>query len=81
MVFLLHKHILVANVVIFGVLGNLFHAKEIVDGVYKVEVRGLMFPNAPLPFPNHNNSLAQLLFKQVCGQFTLWESAMMWKTS
>jgi hypothetical protein len=79
MVFLLHKHTHVANVVIFGVVGNLFHAKEIVDGVYKVEVQGLMLLDASFPFPNYNDSFGQLLFKQVCGQFTLWESAMMGK--
>jgi hypothetical protein len=81
MVFLLNKHTPTTSVIVSRVLGDLFHGKEIVYGVYKVEVQGLMFPDAPLPFPNHNTSLAQLLFKQVCGQFTLWESAMMWKTS
>jgi hypothetical protein len=38
MVFLLHKHMPIANVVIFGILGDFFHGKEIIDGVYKVEV-------------------------------------------
>jgi len=80
MVFLLHKHTPVANVVIFRVLSNFFHAKEIVDGVYKVEVQGLMFLDASFPFPNYNDSFGQLLFKQVCGLFTLWESAMKWKS-
>jgi len=70
MVFLLHKHTLIANVVIFGVLGDLFHGKEIVDGVYKLEVQGLMLLDASFPLPNYNDLFGQLLFKQVCGQFT-----------
>ncbi len=81
MVFLLNKRTPTTSVVVSRVLRDLFHGKEIVDGVYKVEVQGLMFPYAPLLFPNHNNSLEQLLFEQVCGQFNLWESAMMWKAS
>jgi hypothetical protein len=81
MVFLLNKRMPTTSVVVSRVPRDLFHGKEIVDGVYKVEVRVLMFPGAPLPFPNHNNSLAQLLFEQVCGQFNLWESAMMWKAN
>ncbi len=61
---------LIPNVVIFGVLGDLFHGKKIIDGVYKLEVQGLMLLDASFPFPNYNDLFGQLLFKQVCGQFT-----------
>lgn len=70
MVFLLNKRTPTTSAIVSRILRDLFHGKEIVDGVYKVEVRGLMFLDAPLPFPNHNNSLAQLLFEQVCGQYS-----------
>jgi hypothetical protein len=46
MVFLLNKRTPTISVVVSRVLGDLFHGKEIVDGVYKVEVRGLMFLDA-----------------------------------
>jgi hypothetical protein len=46
---------LATSVVIFGILGNLFHGGQIVDGLYKVEVFGLMLPDAPLPFPNYKD--------------------------
>ncbi len=87
MVFLLHKCKLdgmgtpVAIVVVSRVLGDLFHGAQIVDGLYKVEVFGLMFLDAPLPFPNYKDDPLQLLRKQVQGQFTLWDNAMMWKTT
>jgi hypothetical protein len=59
----------------------LFNRVKIVDSVYKVEMCGLVLPNAPFPFPNFRDVLAQLLLKQVQGQSTLWESATMWKTT
>jgi hypothetical protein len=69
-----------ASGVVSGVIRDLFHGKEIVDRV-KVEVQGLMLLDAPQPFPNYNDLPTQLLFKQVYGQFILWESTMMWKSS
>ncbi len=86
LVFLLHKCELdgmgtfATSAIIFGILGDLFHGRQIVDGLYKVEVFGLMLLDAPLPFPKYKDCL-QLLLKQVQGQFTLWDSVMMWKAS
>ncbi len=83
MVFLLHKckpdgmGTPIASVVVFVVLRDLFHGVQIVDDLYKVEVFGLMFPDAPLPFPNYKDDPLQLVLKQVQGQFTLWDNAMM----
>jgi hypothetical protein len=34
---------IVANGVVFGVASNMFHGVVIEDGVYKVEVHGVMF--------------------------------------
>jgi hypothetical protein len=54
MVFLLHKCKFdgmgtpATSAVVFGVLGDLFHGAQIVDGLYKVEVFGLMLLDAPL---------------------------------
>jgi hypothetical protein len=69
-----------ASGVVSGIIRDLFHGKEIIDRV-KVETQGLMLLDAPQPFPNYNDLPTQLLFKQVYGQFILWESAMMWKSS
>jgi hypothetical protein len=86
MVFLLHKckldgmGTLATSVVISRVPGDLFDRAQIVDGLYKVEVFGLMLLDAPLPFPNYKDDPLQLL-KQVQGQFTLWDNAMMRKAS
>jgi len=63
------------NVVNSGVPGDLFHGRKIANGLYKVEVSWLM------PFLNYKDDPLQLLLKQVQGQFTFWDSAMMWKTS
>ncbi len=79
--FVLYKHMHVASGVVSKFPRDLFHGKFFVDGVYKVEVQGLMLSDAPLPFPNYIDLHTQLLPKQVCGQFILWESAMMWKAS
>jgi hypothetical protein len=81
MVFLLHKH-QVATCIVCGVPRKyLFNGIKIVDNVYKVEMCGMVLPNAPFPFPNFKDELAQLLLKQVQGQSTLRESAMMQKTT
>jgi hypothetical protein len=58
-VWLMKGHNITVSVVVAGVVGtNLFHGANIQDGVYKVEVCGVMLPNTPLPFPNHNDKLA-----------------------
>jgi hypothetical protein len=78
----MHKPFCVARVVVYGLPGKyLFHGAYLIDGVYKVEVDAMMLPNVPLPFPNYKDELAQLCLKQVQGQFTLWESALMWKVN
>jgi hypothetical protein len=69
------------SALVSGILGDLFHGAQIVDGMYKVEVFGLMLLDAPLPFLNYKDDPLQLLLKQVQGQFTLWDNAMMWKVS
>ncbi len=85
LVFLLHKCELdgmgtfATSAIIFGILGDLFHGRQIVDGLYKVEVFGLMLLDAPLPFLNYKDDPLQLFLKQVQGQFTLWDNAMMRK--
>jgi hypothetical protein len=76
-VFLMHKCFCATRTIVCGVQGNFFHGAKIVYGVYKVEVKALMLPNAPLIFPNYKDELTQLLLNQLQGQFTLWESAMM----
>ncbi len=76
-VFFMHKCFCVARAIVCGVPGNLFHGAKIVDGVYKVEVKALMLPDAPLIFQNYKDEPTQLLLKQMQGQFTLWESDMM----
>jgi hypothetical protein len=82
MVFLLHKHQVATCSIVCKVLRKyLFNGVKIVDNVYKVEMCGLVLPNAPLLFPNLKDVLAQLLLKQVQCQSTLWENAMMWKTT
>ncbi len=73
-------HNIASSVVVVNVVGkDLFHGENIQDGQYKVEVREVMLPNAPLPFPNHNDEHAQLLLKHVKVQFTLGECVHMWK--
>jgi hypothetical protein len=57
----------------------MFHGVPIGDGVYNVEVQGVMLPETSLMFPNSKDDLPQLLFKDVKGQFTLWEGAIMQK--
>jgi hypothetical protein len=71
----------VASAVVYRVPGDLFHGTQIDDGLYKVEVYGLMLLDVPLPFPNHKDDSPQLELKQVQGRITLWNSAMMRKTS
>ncbi len=71
----------IASAIVFGVPRDLFHGAKIVDGLYEVEVYGLMLPDAPLPFPNYKDHPLQLLLKQIQGQFTLLDSAMMRKVS
>jgi hypothetical protein len=44
---------LVAHAVVSRVIGDLFHGAQIANGLYKVEVSGLMLPNAPLPYLNY----------------------------
>jgi hypothetical protein len=87
MVFLLHKceldgmGTLAASAVVSRVLGDLFHGAPIANGLYKVEVSRLMLLDAPLHFPNYKYDPLQLLLKQVQGQFTLWDNAMMQKAN
>ncbi len=70
-----------ASAVVYKVPGDSFHGTQIDNGLYKVEVRGLMLLDVPLPFPNHKDDPPQLELKQVQGQITLWSSAIMQKTS
>jgi hypothetical protein len=50
----------------------MFHGVPIGDGVYKVEVQGVMLPKTSLMFPNSKDNPPKLLFKDVKGQFTHW---------
>ncbi len=70
-----------ASAVVYKVPGDSFHGTQIDNGLYKVEVRGSMLLDVPLPFPNHKDDPPQLELKQVQGRITLWNSAMMQKTS
>jgi len=63
------KHFIVRCGVVSGVM---FHGVPIGDGVYKVEVQGVMLPKTSLMFPNSKDNPPQLLFKDVKGQFTHW---------
>ncbi len=58
-----------------------FHGVPIGNGVYKVEVKGVILLKTSLMFPNSKDDPPQLLFKDVKGQFTLWEGANMRKPS
>jgi hypothetical protein len=78
---LLYKHIPVANEIVRGVPRDTFHGSKIGNGVYKVEVQGVMLANAPLPFPNNKDEPPQLFVNQAQGQFALWESGQMQKVS
>jgi hypothetical protein len=51
----------------------MFHGVEIKEGMYTVEVKFVLIPKAPLPFPKHGDDLPQLCLKQVKNQFALWE--------
>jgi hypothetical protein len=62
-VFLLYKHILVANEIVHGVPRDTFHGFKIGDGVYKVEVQGVILADAPLPFLNNKDEPPQLFVK------------------
>jgi hypothetical protein len=58
-VWLMKGHNITFNAIIAGVMGtNLFHGANIQDGVYKVEVCGVMLLKTPLPFPYHNDKHA-----------------------
>jgi hypothetical protein len=46
---------LIASAIVYGVLGDIFHGTHIVNGLYKVELFGMMLPDAPLPFPSHKD--------------------------
>jgi hypothetical protein len=59
-----------ASAVVYKDPGDSFHGTHFDDGLYKLEVRGLMLLDAPLPFPNHKDDLPQLELKQVQGQIT-----------
>ncbi len=67
----IERHIATSGVV-SNVAGDMFHGVVIKDGVYKVEVHGVMFPKITLIFPNMKDDLPELLLKDVKGQFTLW---------
>jgi hypothetical protein len=69
------------SVIVHGVPRDTFHGSTIGDGVYKVEVQGVMLEDASLPFPNNKNEPPQLFVMEVQGQFALWESAQMRKVS
>ncbi len=70
---------LATSAIVFGVIRDLFHGAQIANGLYKVEVFGLMLLDAPFHFLNLKNDPLQLLLKQAWGQFTLWDNAMMQK--
>ncbi len=49
-------HNIAASVIVVNVAKTiLFHGANIQGGVYKVEVREVMLPDTPLPFPNYND--------------------------
>jgi hypothetical protein len=60
---LLYKHIPVASAIVCGVPRDTFHGSTIGDGVYKVEIQGVMLVDAPLPFPNNKNESLQVFVK------------------
>jgi hypothetical protein len=62
-VFLLYKCIRAANEIVRGVPSDTFHGSRIGNGVYKVEVQGVMLADAPLPFPNNKDEPPQLFVK------------------
>jgi hypothetical protein len=74
------RHIVTSRVV-SSVVDDMFHEVIIADGVYKVEVWGVMLPETTLFQPNLKDDPPQLLLKDMKGQFTLWQGANMWKTS
>ncbi len=55
---------------------HLFHGSKN-EGVDKVEVRGVMFLDAFLPFPNNNDFPPQIFLKHVKGQLELWGGVTM----
>jgi hypothetical protein len=59
----------------------MFHGAFIVDGVYKVEVHGVILLKTTLFQPNFKDDPPQQLLKDVKGQFTLLEGANVWKAS
>ncbi len=67
------KRHIAASGVVFGVVGDMFHGVVIEDGVYKMEVHGVMLPKTTLIFPNMKDDPPQLLLKDVKSQFTFWE--------
>jgi hypothetical protein len=77
-VFLMQKHFCATRAIVCGFPGkDLFHGAYLTNDLYKLEVDAMMLPDAPLPFPNYKDEYVQLCLKQVQGQFTLWESALM----
>jgi hypothetical protein len=71
------KHFIVRCGVVFGVVDDMFHGVPIGDGVYKVEVQGVMLLETSLMFQNSKDDPPQLLLKDVKSQFRLWEGASM----
>ncbi len=71
------KHFIVRCGVVFGVVDDMFHGVPIGDGLYKVEVQGVMLLETSLMFPNFKDDPPQLLLKDVKSQFRLWEGASM----
>ncbi len=52
---------------VFGVASDMFHGVPIGNGVYKVEVQGVMLLETSLMFQNFKDDLPQLILKDVKG--------------
>jgi hypothetical protein len=62
----MNKRQIASSAIVFGLLGkDIFHGAQIKDGVYKVELKFVLLPEAFLPFPNHNDDPPQLCLNQV----------------
>lgn len=64
--FLLNKRQIAGSAIVFGPpKKDMFHGVEIKEGVYKVEMKFVLIPRAPLPFLDYGDDSLQLCVKQV----------------
>jgi hypothetical protein len=69
----MNKRQIAGSAIVFGLpKKDMFHWVEIKEGVYKVEMKFVLIPRAPLPFPHHGDDSLQLCLKQMINQFALW---------